>query len=75
MSSSEGWYYNSRGHLTAVASMRATSTILAHRHYWTWREAIEVATRANSTEKPTVRRDGDRWLVTYRARLTLMNAG
>ena len=55
--------------------MRAPTTLPVAQQFFTWREAIEQATRADACDKPTVRRDGDRWLVTYRARLTLMNAG
>lgn len=52
-----------------------TSSLRWTERFWTWAEAMEVATRANAQGRVTVKRDGDRWAVTYRPRLILMNAG
>lgn len=44
-------------------------------HYWTWREAIEVASRLTDTDgrRATLRREGDQWALRYYARLRLIN--
>ena len=54
--------------------MRGISKIPCERPFWTWREAIEVASRANSVGRVSLRREGDRWVVRYYAPLVLMNA-
>jgi hypothetical protein len=43
---------------------------------WTWREAIEVANRAypHACDRVSVRRTGDRWVVTYQSKPIVINA-
>ncbi|GAA1138224.1 hypothetical protein [Nocardioides aquiterrae] len=55
--------------------MRAASSLPCERPFWTWREAIEVASRANATGRVSLRREGERWVVRYDAPLMLVNAG
>lgn len=54
---------------------RASSTLPRVLHYWTWREAVEVASRLDASGRITLRREGDRWVVRYHANLRLVNVG
>lgn len=53
----------------------AGSTLPCVMHSWTWREAIEVASRLNANDRVTLRRENDRWTIRYDAPLRLVNAG
>jgi hypothetical protein len=71
-----GGKYVATNTTNTFTSMKATGTMTHVEHFWTWREAIEVASRAKPADgRVTVKRYADRWTVSYLIRLTLMNTG
>lgn len=55
--------------------MRAGSSLPCVLRFWTWREAVEVASRVDAAGRVSLRREGDQWAVRYDALLRLVNAG
>lgn len=51
-----------------------SSTFPVSLRFWTWREAIEVATRVESDRRVSLSRDGDQWEVRYYAPIFVVNA-
>lgn len=50
-----------------------TGTYRSELSYFTWQEAILVALRNESTQKPTVKRRNGRWIVTLYPKLYAIN--